>query len=204
MRRRILLGAATLAFAAGLWVAPPAQAQESGKSSEGQAENSQDKWFWWNVVNFVILVGILGYLVKKNGGPYLKTRSEEIQRGIVEAATKQRAADERVAGMERRIAKLGDEIDSMRAHIRQEMAVEGERIHLETEHHIRRINEQAEQEIQSLTKAALRKLRMYSAELALKSAEEQLKTRVDPNVENNLVGSFIDDLRENGMRSMNN
>ncbi len=204
MRRRILLGAATLAFAAGLWVAPPAQAQESAKSSEGQAENSQDKWFWWNVVNFVILVGILGYLIKKNGGPYLKTRSEEIQRGIVEAATKQRAADERVAGMERRIAKLGDEIDSMRAHIRQEMAVEGERIHLETEQHIRRINEQAEQEIQSLTKAALRKLRMYSAELALKSAEEQLKSRVDRNVENNLVGSFIDDLRENGMRSMNN
>ena len=204
MKRRILLGAATLAFAAGLLVTPVAQAQESAKSSEGKAENSQDKWFWWNVVNFVILVGILGYLVKKNGGPYLKTRGEEIQRGMAEAATAQRAADERVAGMERRIAKLGDEIDSMRAHIRQEMAVEGERIHLETEHHIRRINEQAEQEIQSLTKAALRKLRMYSAELALKSAEEQLKSKVDRNVENNLVSSFIDDLRDNGVRSMNN
>jgi F-type H+-transporting ATPase subunit b len=204
VKRRILLGAAALAFATGLWVTPIAQAQESAKSSEGQAENSQDKWFWWNVVNFVILVGILGYIVKKNGGPYLKTRGEEIQRGMAEAATAQRAADERVAGMERRIAKLGDEIDRMRAQIRQEMAVEGERIHMETEHHIHRMNEQAEQEIQSLTKAALRKLRIYSAELALKSAEEQLKSRVDRNVENNLVSSFIDDLRENGMRSMNN
>jgi F-type H+-transporting ATPase subunit b len=204
VKRRILLGAATLAFAAGLAFAPVAQAQESAKSSEGKAENSQDKWFWWNVVNFVILVGILGYMVKKNGGPYLKTRGEEIQRGMAEAATAQRAADERVAGMERRIAKLGDEIDRMRAHIRQEMAVEGERIHMETEHHIRRINEQAEQEIQSLTKAALRKLRIYSAELALKSAEEQLKSKVDRNVENNLVSSFIDDLRDNGVRSMNN
>lgn len=204
MKRRILLGAATLAFATGMAFAPVAQAQESAKSAEGQAENSHDKWFWWNVVNFVILVGILGYMVKKNGGPYLKTRGEEIQRGMAEAATAQRAADERVAGMERRIAKLGDEIDRMRAQIRQEMAVEGERIHMETEHHIRRINEQAEQEIQSLTKAALRKLRIYSAELALKSAEEQLKSRVDRNVENNLVSSFIDDLRENGVRSMSN
>ena len=204
MKRRILLGAAMLAFATGLAFAPVARAQESAKSSEGQAEDSHDKWFWWNVVNFVILVGILGYMVKKNGGPYLMKRGEEIQRGMTEAATAQRAADERVAGMERRIAKLGDEIDHMRAKIRQEMAAEGERIHMETEHHIRRINEQAEQEIQSLTKAALRKLRIYSAELALKSAEEQLKSRVDRNVENNLVSSFIDDLRENGMRSMNN
>jgi len=181
-----------------------AQEKESAKTSEGQAENSNDKWFWWDVVNFVILVGILGYMIKKNGGPYLQTRSVEIQRGMVEAATAKRAADERVAGMERRIAKLGDDIGRMRAQIRQEMAVEGERIHMETEHHIRKINEQAEQEIESLTKTALRKLKMYSAELALKSAEEQLKSRIDRDVENKLVTSFIDDLYENGLRSRNN
>ncbi len=204
MKRRILLSVAASAFVTGLVLAPVARAQESAKQSEGQAEDSHDKWFWWNVANFVVLVALLGYMVKKGAGPYLKSRGETIQRGMTEAASAKRAADERVAEMERRIAKLGEEIDRMRTQMRHEMAAEGERIRQETEHHIRRISAQAEQEIESLTKTAVRKLKSYSAELALKSAEEQLKSRVDRSVENNLVSSFIADLSESAVRSSNN
>jgi F-type H+-transporting ATPase subunit b len=214
VKRRILLAAASVAFAAGLAWTPVAHAQELTKGAaqaqaeEDRAEESHNRLFWWNVINFVILAGILGYMVKKSAVPMLKARTEEIQRAMLEASKAKQEADKRVGEMERRITGLGAEIERLRTQMRHEMAAEGERIRQETEHHLRRISEQAGQEIESLTKNALRQLKMYSAELALKSAEEQLKGRVNRDVENNLVSSFIADLDADlladGIRSTNN
>jgi F0F1-type ATP synthase membrane subunit b/b' len=103
--------------------------------------------------------------------------------------------------MERRIVGLGSEIERMRADMRREMAAEGERIRHETERHLRRIQQQAEQEIDMMGKAARRQLQVYAADLALKSAQEQLPGRVTKDVENRLVSSFIHDLTDGAGRS---
>lgn len=178
---------AILMFAAALSFAPYARAQEKPEAG--------GPGMGWQVANFVILAGILGYMIAKNAGTFFAARTGQIQRSLAEAATAKKQGEERVAEMERRIAKLADEIERMRATMRAEIAAEGERIRLETERHIHRIQEQAEQDIESMMKTARRDLKMYSAELALKLAEEQLKARITGDVENSFVSSFIADLR---------
>jgi F0F1-type ATP synthase membrane subunit b/b' len=203
MMRRLRVHAALLRWAAllicagGLTFAPQVSAQEPAKSPESSRteERGKDPWLWWKLGNLVILAAILGYLIKKHGGGFFERRTAQIQAGMREAEKTRREAEERVAEMERRIASLGDEIERMRSAMRHEMAAEGERIRLETEHHLNRIQFQAEQEIESMTKRARRELKMYAAGLALQSAEEQLKARVSKDLEDRLVASFIDDLR---------
>ena len=206
MMRRLGFYLALLICAGGLTFAPRASAQEPAKSSESSQteERGKDPWLWWKLGNLVILVAILGYLIKKRGSGFFDRRTAQIQAGMQEAEKTRREADERVADMERRIASLGDEIERMRSAMRHEMAAEGERIRLETERHLNKIQVQAEQEIESMTKRARRELKMYAAGLALQSAEEQLKGRVSKDLEDRLVASFIDGLRQGADRSQYN
>jgi F-type H+-transporting ATPase subunit b len=195
--RRFGLVVALLIFSAGLIVA-----QEPHEGARFEQHTTKDPWFWWKLGNFAILAGLVTlYMIKKRGGEFFERRTEAIQAGMMEAEKARREAEQRVSEMERRIANLGGEIESLRTTVRHEMAAEGERIGHETERHIKRIQTQAEQEIESMTKRARRDLKMYAAGLALESAERQLKSRVTKDVEDRLVASFIDGMRS---RSANN
>lgn len=185
-----------LVFLMALGFAPYARAQETTRPPENaRTQERGEPGMGWQIANFAILAGFLAYLISKNAPKFFQARTGQIQRALAEAAKAKQEGEERVAEMERRIASLADEIERMRAAMRQEMAAEGERIRLETERHLRRIQEQAEQDIESMIKTARRELRMYSAALALRLAEEQLQGRITSDVENSLVTSFVADLR---------
>ena len=190
MRRWLLPVALLLCASATL----PALAQTETKP-ETAAESKGDPWLVWKAANFVILVGLLGYMIKKRGGAFFENRTRQIQASMREAEQANREAQERIVLMERRLAGLGDEIEKLRSNMRHEMAAEGERIRLETERHIHRIQAQAEQEIESMTKRARRELKMYAAGLALESAEQQLTSRISNDIDGRLVSSFSDSLR---------
>ena len=192
----VLLIAAALAAGSAL-----AQEPRTGNPAVQEEQEPAVIWAW---INFAILAGLLGYMISKRAPAFFQARSEQIQRGMAEAAKAKREADERMAEMERRIAGLGSEIENLRASMRREMAAEGERIKLETDRHLRRIQEQAEQEIDMMTKTARRQLQLYAAELALKSAEQQLPARITGDVENRLVNWFIQDLPGSGDGSARN
>lgn len=199
--RRTRCFAASLTMAAGLLFIPHALAQEHpNKSAESASTEEQgDPWIWWKLVNFAILVGVLGYLMRKPAANFFQSRAQQIERGIAEGEKAKREGEERVADMERRIQGLATDIERMRTSMRHEMASEGERIRLETERQIHRIEEQAKQEIESMIKAARRELKLYAAGLAVNAAEEQLKGRITKDVEDNLVRSFIDELGSGGI-----
>jgi len=203
MRRlaAVLLFLAALALTPYAYPQEPARAQSENARTEEHAEPS----IWLKLANFAILAGVLGFLIAKNAGKFFAARTSEIQRDLTESAKAKREAEAEVSEMERRIAHLKDEIQEMRTTMRQEIAAEAERIKLDTERHVRKIQEQAEQDIEAMVKAARRELKMYSAALALKMAEEQLKGRVTREVESELVAAFIADLRANPLgRNTNN
>jgi F0F1-type ATP synthase membrane subunit b/b' len=83
------------------------------------------------------------------------------------------------------------------------MSAEGERISRETEHHVQRIQEQAAQEIELLTRSATDELRKYSAELALGLAEQRIRARLDPATQQRLAEGFVHDLRASAPRTAN-
>lgn len=182
-----------LALALGLTLACFALPQESGNKSN-TAEETGDPWIAWKWVNFALLVGGLGYLAAKTAPAYFKARSEEIQRALVEATREIKDAEAKAAGLDLRLAGIQTEVENLRGVARAEMAAEGERIRTETERHLKRIQGQATQEIALMTRGAREELRKYSAGLALDLAEQRIRARITPGVQEVLVDSFVHDL----------
>jgi F0F1-type ATP synthase membrane subunit b/b' len=75
-----------------------------------------------------------------------------------------------------------------------EMQQEGDRLARETASQIKKIEQQAAVEIESVGKTARRMLKEYAAELALGLAEERLRGRMDNTAESALVDGFVRDL----------
>ena len=163
--------------------------QEQGGEAGGE---SLGIWRW---INFAILAAGIGYLLVKNLPPFFHSRTSLIQKEISEAQQAKRESDERAAAIDKRVSGLGAEIEAFRVQARAEMEREGERIRQETEAQIRKINDQAKIQIESASKAALREVRVYAAELALDLAAQRIRARLDEAADAGLVGNFIDDLK---------
>lgn len=159
----------------------------------GGGEAPSQTWKW---VNFLVLAGLIAYGVAKNAGPLLKARSYEIRKGIEEAKLVKAEAEQRAAAIEKQIANLAGELDRLRTEARHEMENEAARIREETQKAIARMEENALNEIDSYSKQVSTELKRHAAKLALKLAEEKVKSRVTPLGQTALVQRFVADLRK--------
>jgi F-type H+-transporting ATPase subunit b len=190
MRRAAVALALLLALASFVLPQEPAGATETKHESE-----QGDPWIWWKWANFLLLAGGLGFMIARRAPAVFQARSQEIEQALAEAARAKKDAETRAAAIELRLKNLESEIDHLRQTARAEMAAEGNRLRQETEHRLARIQEQAVQEIASMTRGARDELRKYSAQLALGLAEQRIRARMTPEVQQNLVDGFILDLR---------
>lgn len=210
--KRLLLAACMMgALALGIHAQQPAsnkadQAQHAepagGAPKAGepvQHEETEGRIVLWKWVNFVILVGGLGYLAAKNLPAYFRSRNEEIQRGIADAAKLKREAEARAAKMEARLGRLKEEVEGIRKAAHDQMSKESDRIRQETAQHLARVQQQGEQEIAALSNHAVRDLKTYAAQLAIDLAEQRVRSRMTPEVQNHLVEGFVADLDRPGM-----
>jgi F-type H+-transporting ATPase subunit b len=161
--------------------------EDSANGNEGHLE----AWKW---ANFLILAGVLGWMIAKKAPAFFESRTEEIQRGIAEATKARQEAEARAAKMELRMASLQSEIEHVRADAKAEMAREVDRIRKETGQHIARIQAHGEQEIVAATKHAEKDLRAFSAQLAIQLAEQRIRARMSAGTQNALVDGFLKQL----------
>ncbi len=189
MRRAILALALGLAFAS---CALPQEPAHKESTQESEAGDPLLKWKW---INFAILVAGLGYLIGKSVPPLFAQRSRDIGQALADAAQARKDAEARASAIEARLAGLQAEIARLRETAHTEMAAEGQRIRTESQRHLEKIQAQASQEIELMSRGAREELRRYSAALALDLAEERLRTRVTPAAQESLVEGFLQDLR---------
>ena len=190
MRRSILVMVAGLAFA---FCALPQE--NAGKFEPKHDAEPGDPWIWWKWANFAILAGGLGYLISRHAPPFFAQRSREIEASLLEAAKAKQDAEARAASIEKRLAGLDREIETLRQSAHAETVAEGERLRQETERHLQRIRHQAGQEIELMISAARADLRKYTALLALELAEQRIHSRMTKDVQEELVDGFLQDLR---------
>ncbi len=177
--------------------------QESPAAQTKEAEQG-DPWIWWKWANFAILAVGLGYLIGKNVPAMFRKQSDEIQAALAESAKIKQEAAAYAASVEARLADLQNEIQKLRADAHAEMTAESERIRRETEHHVQRIREQSVQELELMTRAAKDELRKYAAELAIGLAEERIRFRMNPELQDRLASGFLRDLHERAPRTAAN
>jgi len=149
--------------------------------------------YWLAVLlNFIVIAAVLFWAARKYMPGAFRARTAAIQRAMEEARRASEDANRRLAGVEARLAKLGDEISAMKASGEADLAAEEARIKAAAEEDARKIVESAEQEIAAAAKAAHRDLTSYAADLAISLAKKQI--HVDPATDSSLVRNFSDRL----------
>ena len=156
---------------------------------------------YWKIANFLILAGLIGWLVKKEGGPALQTRSQAIGEGLAAGEKAKAEAEERATQVNAKLANLASEIAVMQSGAREELARESDRIREDAKKEIARIKQQFEQEVESAGKIARLELHRYVAKLAIDLAEQKVRAGMTPDVQAALLQSFVDDFPRAGQAS---
>ena len=194
--------AVSLVFGA-LWIAaqePPAKSHAAA-ASEGAGEGPSPIWAW---ANFAILVGALGYLAVKKGGPWFVSRSQSIRKGIAQAEEIRAEAEARAREVDRKLAGLQTEIDALRADAHREQSAEGERIRRQIAADLDRMQEHAAGEIEAAGRASRLELKRYAAQLALDLAEQKIRRQMTAEVQTALVENFSRNLDQTSTGSHRN
>jgi F-type H+-transporting ATPase subunit b len=128
----------------------------------------------FTVFNFVILAIGVGFVLLKTLPKAFRDRSSRIQKQLVDARTATEEASARLNSVEARLAKLDDQIATMRSHAEADSAKEEQRIRASVEEEKSKILAAAEAEIQSATAAARRDIQQFAAGLAIEQAARKL------------------------------
>jgi len=153
--------------------------------------------YWLAVLlNFAFLAAVMIWAARKYLPGAFRARTESIQRAMEEARRASEDANRRLGEIESRLAKLGDEINSIRAAAEKDLATEEARIKAAADEDARKIVESTQQEITAIAKAARRDLTSYAADLAVSLAKKQI--HVDANTDSSLVRSFAERLGGEG------
>ncbi|HXY49184.1 MAG TPA: ATP synthase F0 subunit B [Terriglobales bacterium] len=153
--------------------------------------------YWLAVgLNFVVVAALIFWAGRRYLPGLFRDRTAAIQKAMYEARKASEDARRRLAEVEARLAKLGDEIAAMKAAGERDVAEEEARIQAAAEDDARKIVEGAEQEIAAAAKSARRDLVAYAADLAVSLAQRQI--HVDAGTDQVLVRNFADRLSDGG------
>jgi len=186
--------AVLLAFAA----APQIEEAELDHSTEepgaGEAEHHslRNEVFHW--LNFLLLVGGLGYLVKKFLLPFLEERGKKIREDMDRSAKALADADQRLSVVEARMKSMDEAMASLRQAALHESAAERERIEQSAAADAGKVLAMAEQEIDAAVKTARQELRVFTSELALGLAEKNIRASLTPTSEQRILRNFLQQL----------
>jgi F-type H+-transporting ATPase subunit b len=152
-------------------------------------------------INFILLFGTLGYLLRKPLGAFLEGRGAGIKKSIEDAEQAKRKAEGNLESIRRRLQGLDDEVRKIKSQGEAEGRKEKERIvergHAEAE----KIKIFAQQEIDAQVQAARRELREYAAALAVSLAKGKIEKRLTPDLHSRLVDESIEGLERLHERS---
>lgn len=142
--------------------------------------------------NFAVIAALILWFSRKSLPGMFQDRTASIRKAMEEARKASAEANERLSSIEKRLARMDDEIGGIRAAAEKEAAAEEERIKAATAEEARKIAEAAGQEIAAAAKTARRELTAYAADLAVTLATRQIQ--VDAATDKGLVRRFADQI----------
>jgi F-type H+-transporting ATPase subunit b len=189
--RRVVLAAALLTT--------PAFAQEpkeaGHKSEAGGEKPGMELWKW---ANFAILAGVLGYLISKNMGPVLVERSRSIYEGLAAGERAKAEADARAAAVTAKLAGLDNAVARLKSSAKEERERETVRMQREIVAELARIQQHAQMEIESAGKLVRFEIQRAAAKAAIDLAEQKVRARMTPEVQEALLQSFASEVARSG------
>jgi F-type H+-transporting ATPase subunit b len=171
---------------------PYLRAQEAGEHSKAEeaAEDSPIKTAWkW--VNLLILLGGIGYLLKKPAQEFFETRKKEITSGLERAKTAQQESARRMSEIEKRLGRMSEEIASMRTQADAESAKERDKILADARRDVERLVDQSRQEVDRIARGIERDIKAKIADAVVDRAGHTLETQMTEDDQKRVVVRFL-------------
>ena len=198
---KVKRGVRHLVLALCLQGAPLALAAEPAGEHGGEGAHGahfDGKTFAFQLINFAILVGILGFFGGRAINKALAARHEQLKRDLEEAVQARAAAEARLKQQERRLANLEKEVTALRTSIKEEALIEEKRLVEAAEEKARRIQEETRFLMDQEVKQAEIRFREEVAAQAVRIAEEIVLRSVKPEDDQRLNQTFVADLERGG------
>ncbi len=184
--------------------APVALAAEPGGEHGASGEHDphhapfDPKRFAFQLINFGLLVAILGFFGGKAINRALAARHEQLKRDLEEALQSRAAAEARLKQQERRLGNLEKEVSALRASIKEEAIIEETRLVAAAEEKAKRIQEETKFLMDQEVKQAEIRFREEVAAQAVRIAEEVVLRSVMPEDDKRLNQTFVADVEGGG------
>ena len=196
VRRILLLG--LWAFCLVCWspvLRAQAQQPEESQAAENSSqpgENSHEMLF--KIINFAILAGALGYLLRKPMAEFFGSRSDSIRKGLEEGRKAMDASQAQLRAVEEKLARLEQEIASLKAGAAAEIQSEHERLRKGAAEEAQKIEEFARTQMDAAVRLARLELKKFTAQQAVALAADSIRARLDEAGHRRLFTLFLTDL----------
>ena len=161
----------------------------AGAAKEEESESPHELLF--KTINFVILVGGLGYVLRKPLAEYFTSRSASIHKSLDEGRKALEASEAQLHAVEEKLRHVEEEIAAYQASAAREMEAEGQRLRQAAEADVARMLEATRAQMDALVRGAKLELKNHTAREALSRAEEQIRARLGQAGRERLVSEFV-------------
>lgn len=144
-----------------------------------------------NLINLVIIWGVLFYFGSKFLGSTLSERRANIEEAIRDAERRQREAKQSLTEQEKNLAQAQSKAKDIVASAKQSATKASEDILAQAQADIERMRTAADQDVSFQQEKVMRELRQRISELALERAENELPSRLNPEIQTALIDKSI-------------
>jgi len=170
----------------------PRVAWSQGSEPAAKEKNSEPPHeLLYKTINFIILVGGLGYVLRKPLAEFFSSRSSSIQKSLDEGRKALEASQAQLQAVEEKLRGLEAEIAAFKASAAREMEAERQRLQQIIAEEAARIVESARAQTDTAVRGAKLELKNFAAGKAVARAEELIRARLDDTDRRRLVTQFV-------------
>ena len=150
----------------------------------------------WKLLDLAIFLSAAMYILKKPIAHALASRRETIRKQILEAEQQRQRAAEKLAEAEAMLARLDQEVESVRKLAREEADLERERQGAAAQVEMQRLKAQSDRESEIARKTARKELQKFLATRSIAVAKESVTNQLRPDDDVRLIRERVTELRE--------
>jgi F-type H+-transporting ATPase subunit b len=156
----------------------------------------QNREFQGTVINFLVLVGLIVWVIRKKANPALAARRAEVEKELAEAQELRMAAEKRHMETATRLEKLDQEMLQIRGDMIKAGEAERDRIVTQAEEKAARIRKDTSFLIEQQIKQLRKELTQQAAVAAVAAAQELLQERTTDADQDQLAEAYLNRLDE--------
>ena len=163
-------------------------------ASGGEGGHEGPSWFdfTWRVVNFLILAGVIYWLLAKKVKAFFAGRREGIRTALAEAVTAREEAEKKFREYAAKLDKATGEIDEITRMIQAQGLAEKERIIEDARKAAEKMKEDTQARMEQEFNKASRELRIEAVRLSTQMAGELLRKNIQADDHEALVKDYIE------------